>query len=108
MIYDVVFTEKAAADLRGIYEYIAFELLEPEYAAGQIARIEQKIMQLEKFPEKFKQCEIEPWKSRNMRITSVDNYVIFYTPIKEKFQVVINRIMYSGRDYIKQLEEADS
>lgn len=31
MIYDVVFTEKAEADLRGIYEYIAFELLEPEY-----------------------------------------------------------------------------
>ena len=42
MIYDVVFTEKAEADLRGIYEYIAFELLEPEYAAGQIVRIEKK------------------------------------------------------------------
>lgn len=108
MIYNVVFTEKAEEDLRAIYEYIAFELLEPEYAAEQIARIEKKIMQLEKFPEKFKQYEVEPWKSRNMRIISVDNYVIFYTPLKEKFEVVINRIMYSGRDYIKQLKESDN
>ena len=108
MIYDVVFTEKAEADLRAIYEYIAFKLLEPEYAVGQIARIEKMIMQLEKFPEKFKQYEVEPWKSRNMRIAFGDNYVIFYTPFKEKYEVVINRIMYSGRDYRKQLNESDN
>ena len=30
MIYEVIITEQADADLRGIYEYIAFELLSPE------------------------------------------------------------------------------
>ena len=48
-----------SAKLRKI-KCIAFELLEPEYAVGQIARIEKMIMQLEKFPEKFKQYEVEP------------------------------------------------
>lgn len=105
MIYDIVLTEKAEEDLRGIYEYIAFELLQPEYAVGQITHIERKIMQLEQFPEKFKRYPKEPWKSRNMRIVSADNYVIFYTPIEEKTVVVINRIMYSGRNHDKQLDE---
>ena len=32
MKYDVTFTEQAENDLRGIFEYIAFELLSPENA----------------------------------------------------------------------------
>lgn len=33
MTYDVIVTEQADADLRGIYEYIAFELLSPDNAS---------------------------------------------------------------------------
>jgi toxin ParE1/3/4 len=33
MIYDVTISEQADADLRSVYEYIAFELLSPEHAA---------------------------------------------------------------------------
>ena len=36
MKYDVTFTEQAENDLRGIFEYIAFDLLSPENAAGQL------------------------------------------------------------------------
>ena len=41
MKYDVTFTEQAENDLRGIFEYIAFDLLSPENAAGQLDRIEK-------------------------------------------------------------------
>ena len=34
MIFDVITTEQADNDLRGIYEYIAFELLSPNNAAS--------------------------------------------------------------------------
>ena len=44
MKYDVTFTEQAENDLRGIFEYIAFDLLSPENAAGQLDRIEEKIL----------------------------------------------------------------
>ena len=68
MKYDVTFTEQAENDLRGIFEYIAFDLLSPENAAGQLDRIEEKILSLGEYPEKFRQYEREPWKSRNTRV----------------------------------------
>lgn len=36
MIYEVITTDQADADLRSIYEYIAFELLSPDNPAGQL------------------------------------------------------------------------
>ena len=42
--YDVTFTEQAENNLRGIFEYIAFDLISPENAAGQLDRIEEKIL----------------------------------------------------------------
>ena len=84
MKYDVTFTEQAENDLRGIFEYMAFDLLSPENAAGQPDRIEEKILSLGEYPEKFRQYEREPWKSRNTRVVPVDNYVIFYIPDKTK------------------------
>ena len=38
MKYDVTLTEQADSDLRCIFEYIAFELLSPENAVGQLDR----------------------------------------------------------------------
>lgn len=105
MKYDVTFTEQAENDLRGIFEYIAFDLLSPENAAGQLDRIEEKILSLGEYPEKFRQYEREPWKSRNTRVVPVDNYVIFYIPDKTKKLVTVIRVMYSGRDVDKQLDE---
>lgn len=52
MIYEVTTTGQADADLRGIYEHIAFELLSPDNAAGQLDRLEEHIIGLEKFPDK--------------------------------------------------------
>ena len=43
-----------------IYEYIAFELLSPENAAGQLDRLEENIIELETFPEKYRAYEKEP------------------------------------------------
>ncbi len=103
MKYDVILTERAENDLRGIFEYIAFELLAPENAAGQLERIEEKILSLVDSPERFRLYDREPWKSRNTRVVPVDNYVIFYIPDKDKARVTVIRIMYSGRDIDKQL-----
>ena len=44
MIYEVITTDQADADLKGIYEYIAFELLSPDNAAGQLRRLEEHIV----------------------------------------------------------------
>ena len=44
MIYDIVISYQAEIDLRGIFEYIAFELKSPENASGQLDRLEACIL----------------------------------------------------------------
>ena len=44
MIYDIVISYQAEIDLRGIFEYIAFELKSPENACGQLDRLEACIL----------------------------------------------------------------
>ena len=80
MIFDVQMSEQADRDLRGIFEYIAFELLAPENAAGQLDRLEEAISKLESMPERFRRYEREPWYSRGLRVLPVDNYLVFYIP----------------------------
>ena len=105
MIYEVTTTEQVDADLRGIYEYIAFELLSPDNAAGQLDRLEEHIMGLERFPEKFRPYEKEPWHSRRLRVMPVDNYLVFYIPDKDAGIVSVIRVMYAGRDVDNQLNQ---
>lgn len=81
MIYELITTDQA--DVRGIFEYIAYELLSPDNAVGQLERLEEHIIGLEEFPEKFRPYEKEPWHSRGLRVMPVDNYVVFYIPNKD-------------------------
>lgn len=105
MIYELIITEQADADLRGIYEYIAFELLTPENAARQLDRLEESIIRLEEFPQKFRLYDKEPWYSRGLRVMPVDNYVVFYIPDDDTKTVTVVRVMYNGRDVDTQLNQ---
>ena len=85
MIYDIVISDQAEIDLRGIFEYIAFELQVPENASGQLDRLEACIMDLDHMPKRYRQYELEPWKSRGLRVAPVDN-ILFYI-----FQMMIHK-----------------
>ena len=80
MTYSVELTEQAESDLRSIFEYIAFELNSLQNATGQLNRLEKSIKGLKQMPERFKIYDREPWRSRNLRIMPVDNYLVFYIP----------------------------
>ena len=80
MIYEVEVSKQADSDLRGIFEYIAFELQSPENASGQLDRLEEQILNLDTMPERYRKYENEPWKSRGLRVLPVDNYVVLYIP----------------------------
>jgi plasmid stabilization system protein ParE len=64
MMFDVQISEQADRDLRGIFEYIAFELLAPENAAGQLDRLEDAISKLDNMPEKFRRYAIHNMKNK--------------------------------------------
>ena len=103
MTYHVNYSAEAKQDLRDIYSYIAFELLEPDTAAGQTQRIIDAILTLNNMPLRHTLYEDEPWHSLGLRYLPVDNYVIYYLPDKSTYSVDIIRIMYGGRDAKNQL-----
>ena len=103
MIYEVELSEQADSDLRGIFEYISFELQSPENASGQLDRLEEQILSLDTMPERYRKYEKEPWKSRGFRVLPVDNYVVLYIPDSDKKVVKIIRVMHAGRDIDNQL-----
>ena len=103
IIYEVEVSEQADSDLRGIFEYIAFELQSPENASGQLDRLEEQILNLDTMPERYRKYENETWKSRGLRVLPVDNYVVLYIPDSNKKVVTILRVMYAGRDIDNQL-----
>ena len=103
MIYEVELSEQADSDLRGIFEYIAFELQSPGNASGQLDRLEEQILSLDTMPKCYQKYEKESWKSRGLRVLPVDNYVVLYIPDSDKKVVTILRVMYAGRDVDNQL-----
>lgn len=107
MKYNIVLTEQADSDLRGIYEYIAFTLLEPKIAASQLERIENAILGLDELPNRFRVFEQEPWNSRGLCQMPVDNFSVFYIPKNEDKTVTIIRVIYTGRDIDEQLKKME-
>ena len=105
MIYEVRMTPEAKNDLRGIFEYIAFDLQSVQNAAGQIDRLEKGISELDQMPERFRKYEKEPWHSRNLRVMPVDNYLVFYIPDQTTGIVTVIRVMYGGRVADRRLNE---
>lgn len=105
MIFEIEISNQAETDLRGIYEYIAFELQSQNDADRQLTRLEENIMCLDQMPERFRKYENEPWHSRGLRIMPVDNYCVLYIPDEEKTIVTIIRVMYGGRDMETQLKK---
>lgn len=103
MIFHVVYTAEARQDLRDIYEYIAYELLEPGIAGGQTDRIMKAARSLEQMPMRHTRYEEEPWRSQGLRFLPVDNYIIFYLPDETTGIVSIIRIMYGDRNVKRQL-----
>ena len=103
MIYQIKITDQANQDLRNIFEYIAYELHEVQIAAGQLDRLENEIYGLNEMPERYRVYDREPWRSRNLHIMPVDNYLVFYVPDKHTQTVSVIRVLYGRRDIDAQL-----
>lgn len=105
MKWKILYSARAKEDLQSIYEYIAYDLYEPDTAADQVRAIMNAISNLDEMPMKYRQYDVEPWASKGMRIISVGNYVILYLPEENSNEVNIVRIMYGGRDIANQISE---
>ena len=64
MTYAVRLGETAESDLRDIYEYVAYEIGDPEVAARLVRRFRKATEGLSTFDERNHLVEQEPWHSR--------------------------------------------
>lgn len=103
MKYEVIYTQKALNDLRGIHRYIEFDLHAPDAARKLSDKIMTEIEKLDDMPERFSLYEKSPWKERGLRKMNVENFIVFYLPIKKQKHVLILSIMYGRRDIQKIL-----
>ena len=104
MTYRVTISAQADADLRGIYEYIAFKLRSMINAVGQLDRLEKAIRGLGTMPERYALHGTGKWAKRGLRKMPVDNYLVFYIPDNETQTVNVIRVMYGGMDVKRELE----
>lgn len=107
MIYRVILTPQAQADLREIFKYIAADLQSVQTASGQLDRLEKAIVSLDQAPERFRIYDTPKWCERNLRIMPVDNYLVFYIPNHSDGTVTVLRILYGGRDIGRQLRSME-
>lgn len=105
MSYTVEMTDQARADLRGIYEYIAFTLESRINADRLLDRLEREILSLSEMPERYKVLDLGFVPERTVRMVTVDNYCVIYHVAKERGAVQILRILYGGRDIPAELEK---
>lgn len=106
-VWNVAYTDQAERDLRDIYEYITFSLLEPEIAKKQARRILDAAARLNEMPLRFPLYEKEPWHGKGLRVLPVDHYLVFYLPVEARKTAVVIRIMYGGRDLDAQLRQTE-
>lgn len=98
MKYTIFIAKKAEEDLGKIFEYLAYKVMAGENAVRQLNRIQTAIESLDEMPLRNRVYDKELWKTRNLRIMPVDNYLVFYLTETEVLKVTILRIMYGGRD----------
>ncbi len=97
--YNVVITKAAQRDLLDIFDYIAFELREPESARRLLSKIRTKIKSLEELPERNPIVSEPKYEAQKIRWCSSENYVIFYQVSEIQNHVYIVRVLYKKRNW---------
>ena len=100
-------SERADADLRGIYEYIAFHLRSARNAANQLERLEKAIYELDTMPKRYAAYRKGKWEKRGLRCMPVDNYLVYYIPDERKQTIEVLRVLYGRMDVDQVLDGAD-
>ena len=96
--YEVRLYPKALRELDRIYQYIYEELQAPEYALGQLERLEKGIFSLEEFPYRCSERKTGIYAGRGYRELLVDNYTIIYRIDEKKEIVRVVTVQYNKRN----------
>lgn len=104
-IYEVKITRQAQEQMAEIVDYISNELFVPEAASIFLDKMENSIMSLAEFPERFQLVKEEPWKTEEIHKLVVGNFLVYYWINKPEKKVQVTAVIYAKRDQIEQLKD---
>lgn len=96
--YKVRVYSRVEKDLDEIYDYIAYEKLNPESASEQVERIKAAIFDLEENPESHQKRQVGRYSDGRYRQLLIDNYVVIFYVDNGSNTVFVVTVQYQGRD----------
>ena len=97
--YDVLITDEASNDIKGIADYISSGLREPALALKLISRFNDAISSLEDMPQRCSLVADEILAQQGIRKMLVENYIVLYVIDETEGTVYVIRILYNRRDW---------
>jgi len=94
--YRVTVTSQAQDDLRKIHRFVSGELMLPQTADKEQARLRRELELLRFSPVRHQTVPVEPWQSRGVHSLFVGPYAALYLVDEDKEQVSVLRVMYGG------------
>jgi len=88
--YNVVITEAAQRDLLDIFDYITFELREPDSASRLLSKIRSKVNSLEEFPERNKLISEPKYEEQKIRWCPVRELCYFLSGVQRAISSLHN------------------
>ena len=101
--YKIQFTPLAVKDISEITDYITDVLSAPQAAYDLLAKIDEAVKPLERFPFVFPVYKDAAFAKIGYRIRPVDNYLLFYVVAGNA--VEIRRVIYAKRNLPELLEQ---
>jgi len=92
-------SHSAETDLRGIFEYIAYEIGNELSARRILQGLMSAIEELAENPERWYPYPREPWHSRGVRTRIVGSYVAFFAFDQATDELSVGRVLYCRRDF---------
>lgn len=103
-MYNIKITEPAKEDIKSVIYYISVDLRNPVAAQNMLNFIETEIKSLSEMPFRHPLVEDAVLAQNGFRLIQVKNYLVFYTVREKSNSVIIQRVLYSRRDWLNILK----
>lgn len=105
--YNVVLTNKADLDFADIFAYVAVTLTTPKAASDLVLKLHNSMQALSTSPFRCPLAKDNYLAAQGFRTLIIGNYVVFYVVDKSIRQVIIHRILYAKRNYLRLFKNED-
>ena len=103
MVYRVIYTQKALADLDAVADYIKLKLCNFSAAECIVEKFFYEGDSLTNFPTRYPLCKDSLLHTWGIRFVPVKNYLLFYIVREDEHKVYVIRFLYSKRNWQKIL-----